>query len=56
MRVQAGRDVVWDVLEKHFPKAPQQNRGESYRAVVTRLDTTDFLGTGMMVAVLRRDI
>ncbi len=43
MRVQAGWDVVFDVLETQFLKAFYQNGSECYRAVV-RLDTADFLG------------
>ena len=56
VRVQAGRDVVSDVLEDKFLKQLHQNGGKCHRAVIMkiRLDSTYFRGTGMMVAGLKQ--
>lgn len=55
MRMQADRDVVFDVLEKQFLK-PHQDGGESQGAVVTwSTHSTDFLCAGTMKAVLRHN-
>ncbi len=42
MRIQVGRDVVFDVRENQFLEAFHQYWGESHRAVVIGVDTTDF--------------
>ena len=44
MRIQAGRDVVFDVLENQFLRE------------VGRVDTASLLGTGGMVAVLKETV
>lgn len=49
MRIQAGRDVVFDVLENQFLEALRYGK-------VGGLDTASSLGTGRMVAVLKETV
>ena len=56
VRVQAGRDVVSDVLDDKFLKQLHQNGAKCHRTVIMkiRLDSRDLLGTGMMAAGLKQ--
>ena len=55
MRVQAGRDVVSDVLENEFLEALNQDEVRATGWCSLRLDTAEFSVTGMMEAALRQE-
>ena len=54
MRVEAGWDVVSDVLENHFLKAFQQDGCESHGVVVMKTRHSRLFGTGTMTPVSRQ--